>query len=215
MCRRGRPDSLEDSLYSIDVAVFRWVNEGWSCPPLDKFFSYITNYHHFEILILLLLAGLLIWGGKRGRWVVLALVITVTLTDQVSAHVFKGVFDRVRPCNALTGVLTPDDKPNSYSFPSSHATNMGGSMTLLALAYPPWAWLCALFAFLVGLSRVYLGVHYPSDVMGGWLLGMAIGWGIWNVFRPLTKPPLPTAPLPVEAQPKARVRKGGRRGRRK
>lgn len=146
---------------------------------------------------------------------VVALVITVTLTDQVSAHVFKGIFDRIRPCNALTGVLTPDEKPNSYSFPSSHATNMGGSMTLLALAYPPWAWLCGLFGFLVGLSRVYLGVHYPSDVMGGWLLGMAIGWGLWKIFGPLTHSKPERAVPTVETVPqKAKTRKRRRHGRR-
>lgn len=172
-------------LYSIDVAILRWINEGWSNPALDGFFRFITNYHHFEIPIFLLLLGLLIWGGKKGRWMVLAIIITVTLTDQISAHVFKGVFDRVRPCNALTGVLTPDDKPSSFSFPSSHATNMGGSMTLLALAYPAWGWVCALAALLVGLSRVYLGVHYPSDVMGGWLLGASIGWGVWRMVEKL------------------------------
>jgi hypothetical protein len=100
-------------LYSIDVAVFRWINEGWSNPFFDSFFKFITNYHHFEIAILFLLLGLLIGGGKKERWVVVALVVTVFLTDQISAHVFKGLFDRVRPCNALTGVLTPDDKPSS------------------------------------------------------------------------------------------------------
>lgn len=206
---------MEAFLYSIDIAALRWVNEGWSRPFLDKFFTYITNYHHFIIPIALLLVSLLVWGGKKGRWVVLALVITVTLTDQVSAHVFKGIFDRVRPCNALTGVLTPDDKPSSYSFPSSHATNMGGSMTLLALAYPPWAWFCALAAFLVGLSRVYLGVHYPSDVVGGWLLGISIGWGIWKIFGPLTREPIRPPLSPARAPRQALTRKGGRCGRRK
>lgn len=206
---------MESFLYSIDVAILRWVNEGWSGGFLDVFFSYITELHHFLIPIALLLLSLLIWGGKKGRWVVLALVITVTLTDQVSAHVFKGIFDRVRPCNALTGVLTPYEHPSSYSFPSSHATNMGGSMTLLALAYPPWAWLCALFAFLVGLSRVYLGVHYPSDVMSGWLLGIAIGWGVWKIFGPLALGKIHPAVSPAKIPAPPKVRKGGRRGRRK
>ena len=126
-----------DFLYSIDVVVFRWINEGWSNPFLDGFFKFITNYHHFEFAILIILFGLLAWGGKKGRWVVLALVVTVFLTDQISAHLIKEIFVRTRPCNALTGVLTPDDKPSSYSFPSAHATNMGGSMTLVTLAYPP------------------------------------------------------------------------------
>lgn len=206
---------MESALYSIDVAILRWVNEGWSCPFLDRFFPYITNYHHFGILISLLLISLLIWGGKKGRWVVLALVITVILTDQVSAHVVKPFIDRVRPCNALTGVLTPDDKPTSYSFPSSHATNIGGSMTLLALAYPPWAWLCALVAFLVGLSRVYLGVHYPSDVMAGWLLGISIGWGMWKIFGPLALgKPKPIVSTTQSSPRKVERRKGKSHGRR-
>lgn len=202
-------------LYSIDVAIFRWINEGWSNSFFDRFFKFITDYHHFEIAILFLLLGLLIGGGKKERWVVLALVVTVFLTDQISAHVFKGMFDRVRPCNALTGVLTPDDKPSSYSFPSSHATNMGGSMLLMALAYPAWAWFCGFLAFLVGLSRVYLGVHYPSDVLGGWLLGMAIGWTVWKMLTPFilksTEPAIAVVKLPVS---KTKRRKGGRRGRR-
>lgn len=198
----------------MDVALFRWINEGWSKPFLDRFFTFITNYHHFEIPILLILLGLLIRGGQKGIWVVLALILTVTLTDQISAHVFKGIFDRIRPCNALTGVLTPDDKPNSFSFPSSHATNMGGSMTLMALAYPAWAGLCALCALLVGFSRVYLGVHYPSDVLGGWLLGISIGWGVWTgVHRWVLNRPQPALPATPAAVSKARTGKGKRRGR--
>ena len=191
-------------LYSIDVAVFRWINEGWSSPFLDGFFKFITNYHHFEIAILALLLGMLVWGGKKARWVVAGLVVTVFLTDQISAHVIKELFDRVRPCNALAGVLTPDDKPSSYSFPSSHATNLGGSMTLLTLAYPPCIWVCSLAAFLVGLSRIYLGVHYPSDVLAGWVLGMIIGWTVWRTVDPFI---LKTAG-PIEARP---VRKNKRK----
>lgn len=205
---------MESFLYSIDVALFRWINEGCSKPFLDRFFSFITDFHHFEIPILLILLSLLIWGGKKGRWMVLALILTITLTDQISAHVAKPLVDRIRPCNALTGVLTPDDKPTSFSFPSSHATNMGGSMALLALAYPAWSWLCILFAFLVGLSRIYLGVHYPSDVLVGWLLGIFIGWGMWKgmnrwVLHP-AEPALSAAPV---ADFQTRPRKGKRRGR--
>jgi undecaprenyl-diphosphatase len=197
-------------LYSADVAIFRWINEGWSNPLLDGFFRFITNYHHFEILIVLLLFGLIFKGGKKGIWVALALIITVILTDQISAHVLKGIFERVRPCNALTGVLTPDDKPSSFSFPSSHASNIGGSMTLLALAYPPWAWFCALVAFLVGLSRVYVGVHYPSDVLCGWLFGIAIGWAMWKMVRPFA---LDRIKLASSLRKTPKLRKGGRRGR--
>jgi undecaprenyl-diphosphatase len=145
-----------------------------------------------------------------------ALVVTVFLTDQVSAHIMKSLFDRVRPCNALTGVLTPDDKPSSFSFPSSHATNMGGSMTFLALAYPPWAWFCVLFAFLVGLSRIYLGVHYPSDVLGGWVLGVFLGWTVWKIVSPWATERLRPAVAPMVIPfRRAKSRKGGRHVRKK
>ncbi len=192
---------MDDFFYSLDVSIFRWINEGWSNPFLDKFFSFITNIHNFYPVLLLLAIALLIRGKAKGRWMVLALVVTVILTDQISAHVLKELVGRVRPCNALTGVLTPLGPSGSYSFPSSHATNMGGSMLLLTLAYPVWGWFWGLWALLVGLSRIYLGLHYPSDVLGGYLLGMAIGWGVWMALRKWAGASFrKTAPVPVKVK---------------
>ena len=93
----------------------------------------------------------------------------------------------MRPCNALDGVLTPIGKSSAYSFPSSHAANMGASMLLLSLTFRRWAWAFGVIALLVGLSRIYLGLHYPSDVMGGYLLGMAIGYLVWRVMEKIKK----------------------------
>lgn len=170
-------------LFPLDVTVFRWINQGWSCRPLDIFFSFVTDIHYFYPAILALAVYLLIWGGAKGRWMVLALIVTVILTDQISAHVLKNLVGRVRPCNALSGVLTPVGPSSSHSFPSSHATNMGGTMLLLSLAYPAYAWFFGFWALAAGLSRIYLGLHYPSDVLGGYLLGMVIGWGVWSGLR--------------------------------
>jgi undecaprenyl-diphosphatase len=176
---------LGDFLYSIDVAVFRCVNEGWSCSPLNGFFSYITDFHHTGILLVIVLFVLyqLIWGGAKGRWLVLGLVVGVTLSDQGTSHLLKNWIQRIRPCNALPGVLTPVGGSDAYSFPSSHAANMGSSMFLLARTFPTFKGLFITIAILVGLSRVYLGLHYPSDVLGGYLFGVGIGWVVWEVLE--------------------------------
>jgi undecaprenyl-diphosphatase len=163
----------------MDVAVFRWINEGWSSPFLDSFFSFITDIRHFWILIAALLLYWVWKGGYKGRWLVLSLVLAVLLSDQTSSHVIKGCVERVRPCNAMDNVLTPAGKSDAFSFPSSHAANMGSSMFLLAMAFRPWRWLFVLIALLIGLSRIYLGLHYPSDVLGGYMLGVLIGFIVW------------------------------------
>ncbi len=161
------------------MAVFRWINEGWSSPLLDSFFSYITDFRNYWVLIAALLAYWLWKGGEKGRWLVLSLILAVAISDQTASHVIKGLVERVRPCNALDGVLTPAGKSGAYSFPSSHAANMGSSMFLLSMAFPPYTWLFILIALLAGLSRVYLGLHYPSDVLGGYALGLLVGFSVW------------------------------------
>ncbi len=169
------------------MSVFRWINEGWSSPFLDGFFSFVTEIRHFWILIATLLVYWVWKGGKKGRWLVLGLVLAVFISDQTASHVIKGIFERVRPCNALDNVLTPIGKSGSFSFPSSHAANMGSSMFLLSMTFRPWTRLFVLIALLVGLSRVYLGLHYPSDVLGGYLLGLLIGIGVWYGMEKLRK----------------------------
>lgn len=156
------------------------MNESCSNPFLDSFFSFITDIHHFYLALIPLILYWLIWGKAKGRWLVLSLVIGVALSDQIASHVIKGLVERIRPCNALPGVLTPNGASGSFSFPSSHAANMGSSMFLLSMAFKPWIPLFVIIGFLVGLSRVYLGLHYPSDVLGGYALGLLLGYIVWS-----------------------------------
>jgi len=194
------------------VAVFRWINESWSNPFFDQFFSFITDIHHFYLIIVPLLVYWLIGGKAKGRWLVLSLFIGVLLSDQIASHVLKYMVERIRPCNALSGVLTPDGPSSSFSFPSSHAANMGSSMFLLAMAFKPWTPLFVVIALLVGLSRVYLGLHYPSDVLGGYALGLLLGyivwWGIEKLKIQFAAKPQPVSKGARPTKSKKRVKRG-------
>lgn len=169
-------------IVSWDRALFYWINHGWARPSLDPFFVFWTEPRFFVAPGIGAVIWLLWKGGDKGRRVLLALLLGVLLTDQMASHVVKPVVHRLRPCVALTDARTPHGKTTSLSFPSSHATNIAGAMTILALAYTgAWRCLFVAVALLVGLSRVYLGVHYPGDVLGGFVLGIFLGSMAWKV----------------------------------
>lgn len=203
---------MADHLYSIDVAIFRWINQGWSSPVLDPFFTFITQYQNFYIILIPWTFYLLVWGKAKGRWLVGSIALGLFIADQTSAHLLKPWIHRLRPCNALEGVLTPFGKSDAFSFPSSHASNMGVSMFLLSIAFPAWRPLFILIALLVGLSRIYLGLHYPSDVLSGYVLGVLSGWGVWWMVEKFQAYPQNKAQAAVS--PKARQRKKSARKKR-
>jgi undecaprenyl-diphosphatase len=92
-------------------------------------------------------------------------VLTVGVADLATNRVIKPLVGRVRPCTALPTVVLRIPCPEGPSFPSSHAVNMAALATVLTLSYRRWWWVWWSAALVVGLSRVYVGVHYPSDVL--------------------------------------------------
>jgi undecaprenyl-diphosphatase len=115
----------------------------------------------------------------------------VVLSDQLSSTVLKSVFDRPRPCHTIGGVpIVPEVRllagcGSGKSFPSSHAVNNFAVATLLSIHYRRWAWAFMLWAFLVSLSRVAIGVHYPSDIVGGAAIGAALALALVWLWRML------------------------------
>lgn len=171
-------------MIALDRAVFHLVNRAGSWIVFDWSMPVISDLKYFIPAIVLLVAWMLVRDGARGRITVLCLAALVPLTDQVSSHLLKPAFQRPRPCreeSGMTEVITRARCSGRGSFPSSHAANMGGVAVLLGWRYRrrrAAVILAALTAFGVGYSRVYLGVHYPSDVLGGWMLGAGLAAGI-------------------------------------
>lgn len=165
-----------DFLYSIDLSVLYFFNHTISTPLLDKFFSIITNVNHWYITYVILLGISFVKGSTKGKLAVLGVILLIVVTDQTGYRILKEFFARPRPCNALADVITPLGCTGSFSFPSNHSLNNFAAAMFFYRLFPRLKWILFVTASLVAISRVYLGLHYPSDILGGAVLGLAFGY---------------------------------------
>lgn len=165
-----------DFFYSIDLAIFYFFNHSLSTAFLDKFFSIITNVNNWYIAYIILLSIVFTKGGKRGKIAVIVVILLIVVTDQLGHKFIKEIFQRIRPCNTLSDVIAPLGCNGTYSFPSNHALNNFAAAMFFTRLFPKFKWILFITASLVAISRVYLGLHYPSDIIGGAIIGLAFGY---------------------------------------
>ena len=143
------------------------------------------------IWIPLYLAILLYLGFRfRKKFMVMLLfiILAATLADQVSVQLFKNIFQRLRPCHepAIRDMVHLVDGRcgGLYGFISSHATNCF-NVALISILFIRKRWFTVSilsWAVIISYSRIYLGVHYPGDVICGAAVGALIGWGIFELY---------------------------------
>lgn len=167
---------MADALYQIDVAVFYFFNSTISNPLFDKFFVFITDVKNWYLTYLILLLISFFKGGRIGKIAALMTILLVVVSDQASSNLLKNLFERVRPCNVLPDVNILAGCTGSFSFPSSHAVNNFAAAVYFGKIFPKIKWILFVAAFLVSVSRPYVGVHYPSDIFGGAIIGSTIGY---------------------------------------
>tara|TARA_A100001234_G_C12608264_1_gene378181 strand:- start:93 stop:668 length:576 start_codon:yes stop_codon:yes gene_type:complete len=166
-----------DVIINVDKKIFTFFNSSIANPVFDIFFPIITNQDIWIIPILLGIIILSIKGGTKGRIASIVLIIGVILADYSSAQIIKPYFQRLRPSHDILDqirLLVP--KGGRYGFVSSHAANMYVSATILGYFYSKQKRLFFTIASLVAFSRVYVGVHYPADIVFGGFLGYGLGW---------------------------------------
>jgi len=172
-------------LYAIDKAVLLFLNQTIANPLGDFLWPIITDYDKFLAVRILLLGAwlwLLIKGGTKGRTVALLLIPMLVVSDKLNSEVLKDLFDRARPCHgtgqdhAVTGLRLLVNCGSGKSFPSSHAVNNFAVATLFSSFYPKYRYAFYAWAGLVAISRPVVGVHYPSDALGGALVGVGVAF---------------------------------------
>ena len=137
---------------------------------------YITIKQNFIHIGIASLVAILIVYKRYGFAFIVAASATVGLTDASSHYILKEGIGRLRPCHVLPDLINTVNCSNSFSFPSNHASNTFAAATLMSLCFRNTTLLAFALALLVGYSRVYLKVHYPSDILGGALYGSLIGY---------------------------------------
>jgi undecaprenyl-diphosphatase len=175
-------------LNQLDTELFLLIN-GLHADRLDSLMVFFSSKWAGIPLYALMLILLMIQYEKRSWRYIIAALVLVAITDLVSVHLFKEVFHRLRPCHepALAGMvrLVTGKCGGSYGFVSSHAVNYFGLATFSCLVFRKrYRWFGVvffLFAAIACYSRVYLGVHYPGDVVTGAIIGMLAGWLIHSL----------------------------------
>ena len=167
---------MADTLYHIDVAIFYFINHTLSNPFFDKFFPFITDVKNWYIAYIILWFVVFFKGGRLGKIAAILSIFLITASDQFSSAFLKNLIERVRPCNVLPDVYLRAVCTGSYSFPSSHAVNNFAVAVFFYRLFPKYKWLLLSIATVIALSRPYVGVHYPSDIVGGALIGAAFGY---------------------------------------
>jgi undecaprenyl-diphosphatase len=158
-------------LIDLDHWLFKLINQSWTNSFFDSLFPFITTMK-FTAPYVLILAG--IWIAlqrKRAVFSILCIMLSVGLADLTAAKLIKPIVHRDRPefSNVNARLLTGTQ--GSPSFPSNHAANTSAMAFTLAATNPPLAAIGYIVAILVGYSRIYVGVHFPLDVLGGVLVG--------------------------------------------
>ena len=182
--------TLPEWLLHYDRIAWYYLNTQWHNAFLDFVMPFLRNQWFWAPLYLFLAIFMPRTFGKYGWLWCAGFIITFGLSDQLSAHLLKPIFNRIRPCNdpalsSLVHCIVPCG--SGKRFPSSHAANhfalaVFSAMTLGRMAR--WVWAAGLlWAASVAYAQVYVGVHFPLDVTAGGLLGAGVGWCTGTLFN--------------------------------
>lgn len=173
-----------DWFQTLDTSLFRLINLSWRNGLFDWLMPILSSAPFFGPVLLAILIWVFCKGGTRGRVMVLMLIFGLCFANGAVFDPIKHAVGRLRPCTAIPDAFVPSSigKTTSDSMPSSHAGNWFTATIIVLIYYRKALWYLLPLAIGVSYSRIYNGVHYPSDVLAGAVLGAGSGaFFVWTV----------------------------------
>ena len=174
-----------DALLIWDIKLFLAINKGMSNPFFDLICPLLRDKYLWVPFYTFLISFFLINFKRKGFVIILFAIFAVALSDQLTASIIKPLVHRIRPCNDYMLIEQINILVNcgsGFSFPSAHAANhFGLSFYLIALFGAKRKWIIPAFiiwAAAISFSQIYVGVHYPLDIVGGILIGITTGFSM-------------------------------------
>lgn len=175
-------------LIEIDKSLFYLINHSGNA-YWDECMLFFTNKFSWIPLYLLLVYMIVKQHHMNSIWILMTIGITITICDMGSVHLFKNTFERLRPCYALENVrLVSKGCGGPFGFISSHASNVFGLTIILSKFFKNKLLVVGLFSWasIVSFSRIYVGVHYPIDILAGMLWGTFVALLCYKIYTFIT-----------------------------
>jgi len=193
--------------HSLDLQALYLINQTWSRPWLDPVMAYVSDWNSWRYPVIAAVVLTLIFGGFRGRQLLALMAACLIIGDGMIDWGFKMTINRPRPNETEPHIRVvsvhevsesvPRHVTKGRSFTSGHACNNVALALISCAIFGRWAWFLWLWAALVSYSRIYTGSHYPSDILGSWIVASAYAYFIvkmaewlWQRYAPQKFPQL-------------------------
>ena len=178
-------ETFIQNVTNIDFGILDFIQQNLRNPFFDFLMPFLSAIGEAGIVWIVICIGMLF--PKKTRMWAIAGLLAMLVTWLSGEVILKNLIGRVRPCNVNLAVDMLVDRPSSYSFPSGHTSSSFACATVIFRMNKKWGIGALILAALIGFSRLYNYVHFPTDVLAGAVIGAAIGFLAVKIQKALHK----------------------------